>query len=288
MVFSGELKCQRDICNNRAYYQVDHKYLCGVHSRKFSDKRIELPVDPNKEANKQIKIDLHMEKCNLIAEKNKLHGKIGDVICRKMYMMKLPELIEGYINVFPNFKHGNRKDGLGMPSLSPKSIGPIDHKQPNLPIALNLENFHQGNKVFTSEINENGEPTYEFYKTQKQMYSDPIPHRHKLTANGNVPVYSIWIDKKGTTHKIDYFTSRQFYCSYYERFTRDNPDFLTLKHMIANGFNLCICGYDGYPITMTLEEHYLDTSKPFGHELVLYTMLTTDHYPWIKYKTFEF
>ena len=50
-------------------------------------------------------------------------------------------------------------------------------------------------------------------------------------------------------------------------------------------------GYDGYYIDKTLYEHYVDTSKPFGHELVLYTMLVEDDkdkYPWnIFYKKNE-
>ena len=41
---------------------------------------------------------------------------------------------------------------------------------------------------------------------------------------------------------------------------------------------------------LTIEDHYLDSSKPFGHELVLYTMLTInpENYPWRKYKTEDF
>lgn len=71
-------------------------------------------------------------------------------MCSKMNMMKDIGFVTGYINIFPNFKHGNRRDGIGLPSLSPKSIGPVDHGQPGLPLALNLENFHQGNKVYFS------------------------------------------------------------------------------------------------------------------------------------------
>jgi hypothetical protein len=43
-------------------------------------------------------------------------------------------------------------------------------------------------------------------------------------------------------------------------------------------------------IKQKIEEHYCDMSKSFGHELVLYTMLThkPNEYPWKKYKTFDF
>jgi hypothetical protein len=58
-----------------------------------------------------------------------------------------------------------------------------------------------------------------------------------------------------------------------------------------NGTNLIIVGYDGYqPDDVNIEDHYLDPSRSFGHELVLYTMLKFPkaQWPWIKHKTFEF
>lgn len=62
--------------------------------------------------------------------------------------------------------------------------------------------------------------------------------------------------------------------------------FKKLKKYIDNGLNIQILGYDGYPVEKSLYEHYLDESKPFGHELVLYSMLTVEtpsDYPWNKY-----
>jgi hypothetical protein len=58
--------------------------------------------------------------------------------------------------------------------------------------------------------------------------------------------------------------------------------------MITKGTNVLICGYDGYAegATETLYEHYVDDKRPFGHELVLLTLLTvkdTAEYPWNVY-----
>lgn len=214
-----------------------------------------------------------------------------------MHMMRNPGFVSGYMNIFPNFNHGNRKDGLGLPSLSPKAIGPVDHKQPGLPIALNLENFHQGNKVFRDEIDQNGNPTKDFYDTRIAMYQDPIPHRHKDNAktssgNKNIPIFSVWITPDGKENRIDYFTSRQFYCTFYERATLNNPDYQDLMKKLEDGYSLRICGFDAYPIPAksSIEDCYKDISLPFGHELVLYTMLTEDPkmWPWKKYQTFNF
>lgn len=286
-------KANGEQCVNGAYYTIDNMLLCGVHSGgKKKELRTELPHDPNEKEMKEKERSDHSNVCDQIALKNKQEGRRGIVTLYKMKMMKNPGFEEGVVNIFPNFKHGGRHDGMGLPSLSPKSIGPVHHGQPGLPVALNLENFHQGNKVFPSEVDEKGQVKNEFFTLQKEMYEDPVPHRHKEAADGkNVPLYSLWKDKEGVTHQISYFVSRQFYCVYYERATAKNPDFLKLKEMIEDGYNLRVCGYDAYdPQSKHMEECYCDISRPFGHELVLYTMLTEpeEKWPWRKYKTFDF
>lgn len=210
--------------------------------------------------------------------------------------MKNPEHHDGYLKIFPNYNHAGRKDGIGYPSLSPKSLGPVHHGQPGLPVALNLENLHQGSKAFPQEVTA-GKPNELFYKTRLGMYADPIPHRHKFEKypelapagkNKNVPVFSVWVRPDGTEQYLSYFESRQIYCVIYEEFVKSLPDFITLKAKLADGYNLQICGYDAYPVDkpteQVLDKCYCDTSKPFGHELVLYCMLL-GFAPWKKYIT---
>lgn len=297
-IYWGEERCQAkkasgETCVNGAYYTLDGMLLCGVHSGgKKKEKRVELARNPDEKQIKEQESAEHSKGCDAAALAKKEKGKKGTVTLYKMRMMKNVGYVDGVVNVFPNFKHGGRKDGLGLPSLSPKSIGPILHNQPGLPVALNLENFHQGNKVFPCEVDEKGEVKKAFFDTQMAMYKDAVPHRHKEAADGkNVPLYSLWKDKEGGVHKISYFVSRQFYCVYYERATLENPDFLRLKEMVDKGYNLRICGYDAYePGNKGMEECYCDITRPFGHELVLYAMLTEsqENWPWRKYKTFDF
>ena len=298
----GEINCHK--CKNKAYWKVQNdtvEYLCGVHSKKYQN-RVELKKDAKLKAKlMDEKYQMQQKECSEAALNNKNTKKRGDVICSKLYMMKNPEDVHGYIKVFPNFKHGGRKDGLGYPSLSPKSMGPIYHNQPGLPPAKSLENFHQGNKVFITETDANKEPLESWYQTQLDMYTNDKPIRHKdaaLDDKGkriNAPLYSLWVDAQGIKHKISYFESRQFYCSYYEREvlkvgTKANKDYMYLCNLLDEGYNLQIIGYDAYNVTKSLEECYLDISRPFGHELVLYSMLTlkSEEYPWQKYKTFDF
>ena len=269
--FYGEKQCESKKCSNKAYFLSSKKYLCGVHSR--SDKtRISLIKNPNaKELKKQL-LQYRQSLVEKQAELNRENGTRGTVICTKLRMMKEPEHNDGYLKVFPNYKHQNRQDGFGCMSLSPKAMGPIIHGQPGLPNALNLENYHQYAKCFPSEVDEDGNPLQSFYDLQKKMYLDPVPHRHKEEAknmpastNKNIPLFSIWLDKDSTEHRCTYFESRQFYCNFYERIAKKLKDFKKLKKLLKKGYNLQIVGYDAYPITKTIEECYLDTSRPFLH-----------------------
>lgn len=298
-MYYGESLCVscKGVKKNKAYYKVGDKYVCGVHSRNVD--RIELPKRPAAEL-KLIKEAECQRRDNTIEEakrQNELAGKVGDVILTKMYMMKEPAHRDGYMSVFPNYKHGHRKDGFGCMRLSPKALGPVQHGQPGLPDALNIENFHQFSKVFPAEVDANGDPTPIYYQNRMKGYLDPVPHRHKFKGVGNIPLYFIWVDDSGE-HRLDYVTSRQFYCNFYQRLAELEDDYIKLRAYRASGYNLNIIGYDANPIISNnyeetvreIEREYLDPKRPFGHEKVLYAMLVLEKedYPWIKYKTFHF
>ena len=239
--------------------------------------------------------DLGSKLIELGRQENLRQGMIGKVIVSKLRMMKHPEEHSGYLKVFPNYKHQNRGDGFGCMSLSPMSLGPVDHGQPELPMAKNIENFHQGSKCFKEETDEEGNPSAVYKQNRQEFYKDKTPHRHKYMGldkkNRNIPLYFVWIDMDKKEHHLSYFECRQFYCTFYERLASKQEDFLKLQELIWNGTNIQICGYDGRSIEdRSIEEEYFDGSKPFGHELVLATMLREkpENYPWRKYKKFDF
>ena len=290
-------------CKNKGYYLQNGSILCGQHSSKKL--RTDLPKNPNAKADKARNLELELLRVEEVASLNKANGQKGKVIVSKLKMMKGIDSVNGFYKVFPNFKHGNRKDGYGCPELSPKSIGPVPHIMPNLPVARNIENFHQFAKVFSFEVDENGNQKPEYFEARKKGYLDPVPHRHKhsrevlkkLSGNINIPLYSIFYNKDGREHRFDYLGCRYFYCKKYEELTKDSQALRQLRDWIASGVNLQIVGYDGYPVfdddTISdksqedfinkLMDWYCDTSRPFGHELVLYTLLVLDapeNYPW--------
>ena len=301
-LYHGETTCVAIVkstkkpCTKKAYYVGPdaHSGFCGTHA----SSKTELPKNPMAGTIKRDQLLGSAAAAERAARDNKAAGRSGELILSKMRMMHNPDDHEGFLKVFPNFKHGNRKDGLGLPSLSPKSIGPVRHNQAGLPPALNLENLHQGNKCFHDELDEKGQPLPIFYERQRLMYTDRIPWRHKFekfkelkapTGNRNIPAYAVWLEGGEELH-LSYFESRQIYCNLYERAVRDNPDFHRLRARLADGYNLQICGYDAYPVDRTqpdwAERAYLDTNRPFGHELVLYCMLLGER-PWAAYTTLD-
>src|SRR3989338_1878100 len=255
-------------CDGRGYYRdrVDHLTYCGVHCP--TERRIKLPMRPDRRARQQALVDEDNLQAKLEAEQRRAQGLHGKAVLYHMKMMKSVPALMGYIKVFPNYLHGSRKDGLGMPSLSPKAMGPVEHGQLGLPPAQCLENYHQANKVFPTEVDSAGNPLPSWYETQLRMYQDPTPHRHKFAGAPNAPLYSIHLDSSGTPRRYDYIGSRQFYCREYLRQTQRVGsqtmeafrDMERLRQLLAEGWNLQICGYDayGFPETGDLARDHLN------------------------------
>lgn len=142
--FHGERPCAREGCPNRAYYQLDKQYWCGVHSKRDAAARRPLPKDPQASSKRQKLLQTHKDAVLNVPVDAPRPGKIS---CHRMLMMRQVPLEGRWLNVMPNRKAMSRTDGVGMPILSPMLLGPVNHRQPGVPAALNLENYHQGNKV---------------------------------------------------------------------------------------------------------------------------------------------
>jgi len=241
-------------------------------------------------------LEAHAQTVALDLAENQKASRPGQLRCQKLRMMREPELVAGFHLVFPNNKHQERRDGFGCASLSPMRLGPVLHGQPGLPPAQNIENYHQFNKCFVFEHTDN-KPLPPFYEKRNEAYLDPVPHRHKYEAveitrqnagQLHAPSFSVHLDATGAERHYQYVESRFFYCVWYEKLATQQEDFQTLCDMLDRGWNLCICGYDAYDPTLDLYAHYCDGNRPFGHELVLYTLLSMrradrSQYPWRRY-----
>lgn len=327
-MFYGETSCCAIIkstglgCTNQAYfsaytYKKDNEnekkrkveeYLCGVHVKQCNGTARELPKNPDPKGYKKNITEQHQKTIEAAKVLNCTSGKQGKVILTRMFMLKNPVRIEGFYNIFPNFKHGGRTDGLGLPKLSPKSLGPIKHNMKDFPVCLSLENFHQMSKVYPSEYDAaTGKVLEATIKERKEIYASNIPLRHKPAAklatntqknkNINVPLFSTYYTQDGVEKRFSYLQCRWFYCYWYEKLVAEEFEYARLVNLSDSGYNINIVGYDAYPVDVSegcsqdelkniLCKHYIDTTRPFGHELVLFSMLVLsdcESYPWNIY-----
>jgi hypothetical protein len=336
-VYYGQVPCRGKTkegkkCQNKAYYEWQGSYYCGSHCRpsKCGDRKT-LPKDPDAALNRRRELLLWHREVEEVALAKQAVGTHGHVVVGKLRMVKSPPHLPGYLAVFPNYRHGERVDGFGCSSLSPKSMGPVDHGMPGIPIALNLENYHQGAKIFSNEVkvrsgNEQELDSSPFrwqilpeaIELRKHMYADPVPHRHKFdypqmkrlvaksggihdaTGGDNVnrPLFSVFYHlKTGKERRYAYLQARFFYCYWYEQLSWGNTELEALRTKIRNGYNLHILGYDGRPVVRRnknegmincLYRYYLNKEQPFGHELVLFSLLVlgrrSHHYPWNRFR----
>jgi len=302
-VYKGERTCQGRYksgdkkgtpCDKVAYYSLDGGYFCGVHCK--DSNRVELSVNPRKNEINVAANESRQEDVVKFMTRNMEAAKKGQIVCTKLYGRKNPEHKIGFMSVFPNNKHGERTDGLGMASLSPMRMGPVVHFAPDVGPATSLENFWQGSKQYVCESLPNGDPSEEYFETRNAMFNDSKPQRHKKVRDFSSGVkHSVWFDETGKRHFLSYIESRQVYCEIYEHFALQTEDFETLKEAHESGMNLNIIGYDAHDVKRyagktlrdQFEAAYLDPSAPFGHEMCLQALLLLDYdsRPWRKYHT---
>ena len=172
-------------------------------------------------------------------------------------------------------------------------LGPVQHNEKDLPPAKNVENYYQYAKVYPDEYNPiTKQIKPQFWVTMAKGYNDSEPHRRKENRKRTEkPLFCVRRDENGEEHRYTYAQSRVFYCTHYEKLVRQQKQFDMLVKMRADGYHLCLCGYDANAsvtsATNSLEDAllhlYRSEEKPFGHEMVLFTMLCIadpNMYPW--------
>ena len=248
-------------CKRIAFFIQNDAVFCSCHSN---------PEVRQKIAATPVVAELWKEAASI----NVQCGRQGTVLCARLSYGGVSNRDVRFLRVFPNYKHQERSDGFGCSSLSPMSI-PIPCE------ATSLENYYQGSKKFSHE-------TWQDYLDSRQrMFTDPVPHRHKY-RRGMKPECSFYLNKNGEIQAYDYLGARYFYCRWYEVLTRRNEDLQQLRKLRERGVNLMICGYDASP-ELRVEnawEKYHDLRTPFGHESVLFCILTIENiadYPWTRF-----
>lgn len=167
-------------------------------------------------------------------------------------------------------------------------------------------------------------PATSFYHNRIKGYEDATSRRHKIlyatvedrndgekTAKKRgrdcggdrmkgLPLYSVHSNPEGTERHFTYVESRYFYCYQMEKLVEAGGYSANamrgLVRKLELGFKLEIVGYDAYRPSGTDKEalyvHYCDPDRPFGHEMVILTLLAArwdgwrlpDDLPWHRYR----
>jgi hypothetical protein len=322
LVYHGDRHCEFLDCTNGAYFAVMLPgavvaYQCGVHSKK-NPGREPLPKRSRAEiaARSLARTVLRDTHHRAVLDGSWRMVAPGHLTCvrivgrGKLYPLDPAQRV---INIFPNNFMTDRADGICMPELSPMRLGPVNHGEPGVPVALSIENYHQFSKCWPSEIDPvTSAPLPAWYVCRDAGFRDPVPHRHKFDAaqmkkerkaaeamhgsdeNHNAPAYAFHLSRDHTGRRFTYVESRFFYCVAYEALALARPEFAQLvEWREREGASLAIHGYDAFPLgedanAEALYRAYIDPTLPFGHERVLYALLalhgkSRDLLPWRRY-----
>ena len=321
VIYYEEAQCEAHLadgspCLERAKYKHDSKVVCGIH---HPEGKSATPLDQSRfETYKQsfrdqrekdwerAKKDNRGQRGTLEVRGNRTAegGKKTSVVSSPGYRGEYKGIawhIRGYRPVFPNDKHGPTKEGYGCPALSPKQMGPVKHNMSMLPPAKNLENYHQFSKFFFKDNldGEDGTPSMQWLVRRIAAYNDPHAHRHTESAKKLMEKYhnydndwakAVYFNHEGHHKIFSYLESRYFYCWHYAMLAKQTDEFKQIEAWLSEGYNILIWGFDGYVegITKPIQEHYEDITRPFGHEMVLYCLLSitdTKQYPWEIYRS---
>lgn len=269
-------------CRLPAHWTSDGKVYCYHHKTVYCTA---LPKHPNPMKHKCDGVQRRRDAVKAAREENVKNGVRGKVACSTLFQMKPAKYIPGYTCVFVESHFSNHDDGIVAKELCPKQMGPVHHGQPRLPVAKNLANLYMFSKVMRGDMDPRGYPSDEFYKLQKEMYAcnetmGNVKYAERMKL---LPLFCRWILPNNTNQLLDVIEGRQIFCHFYEYLARTTSDYRRIVRLLDDGYNVQIVGHTGYALTKSIAEHYADPAVEFGHELVLYTMLTVEDegsYPW--------
>jgi len=161
--------------------------------------------------------------------------------------------------------------GMGR-SFSPFILGPVKlYSGAVTPKALNVENAWQFSKVYACHVDDNGDPTDEYFKWAKKGWLDRRAHRYPM-GKGAIPEYSWWAGEK-----LGYIEARKrIYFPLYAQAVIRTKAFGLLKNGYDSGKKIVLWDYDGYDylsMDMSLKDVLNDPSRPMGHAFVLASLI---------------
>ncbi len=154
--------------------------------------------------------------------------------------------------------------------LSPFVLGPC--KLYGDFVSQNVENGWQFLKIHRSHVDENNEPTEEYWKWAKAGWEDRRAQRYPM-GKGATPLYSLW-----NGEKLDYITARKriYIPLYYEAVVNSSAFFLLNMEYESSEKDLYLWDFDGYnhkELGMSYDEVVNCKERKMGHAFVLAMIL---------------
>lgn len=210
-------------------------------------------------------------------EENLILRRPGTVTCGQVYRGQRAEDIpykDGSIAVFAS--KGRSQIGTALSPFTvdvPKEMvhcwATVDGEPQSqaLPLLQKLELVWQAAKMAA------GESWEDYFARRARIYKAQTPKRRYMDRDAKIAGACFGCRADGL---IEYVTSRAFYCTAYECAVKDLPEYLLLKDLVEDGFNILLLGPDGYPLDVdaeAVESAYLHEGSPFGHERVIVALL---------------
>eukprot|EP01111_Echinosteliopsis_oligospora_P018695 TRINITY_DN8713_c0_g1_i1.p1 TRINITY_DN8713_c0_g1~~TRINITY_DN8713_c0_g1_i1.p1 ORF type:complete len:207 (-),score=48.53 TRINITY_DN8713_c0_g1_i1:86-706(-) len=161
--------------------------------------------------------------------------------------------------------------------LSPFFLGPIP-MWGDIPPAANMENAWQYSKVYAHQVDDEGNPTEEWWKWMRAGIAQKKAVRFPM-GRGAAPLYSYWEGEK-----MSYVQARvRIYAPLYANAVIETEAYKRLENLFnKHAGNLCLFDFDGYDHLkhkLTLREVLYNTKQKMGHGFVL-AMLLQNQLEW--------
>jgi uncharacterized protein DUF6939 len=156
--------------------------------------------------------------------------------------------------------------------LSPFLLGPVAvPNSPQAPVAENVENAWQYSKVYQEHVDNNGNPTLDWYAWRAGGFRMPRAVRYPMGKN-RVPLYSMW-----NCEKLDYVQARRkIYIPCYVAAARVTLAYSQLVSIYRLHGGVTLYDFDSYDhkkLGMSYEDVINSTTRKMGHSFVLAMML---------------
>lgn len=153
--------------------------------------------------------------------------------------------------------------------LSPFFLRPVNIN------AYNIENVWQYAKVYKEHVDENNEPTEEYFKWRNKGYSTRRGVRYPM-GKGAKPLYSLW-----NGEKLGYIDARKkIYFEIYSQSVIRTEAYKILYDIYIEENEVHLWDFDGYDYSKTTLKDVLNNpNKTMGHAFVLAALLKNNVKP---------